>query len=457
MTQIKLYNSATKQKEVFTPIDENHVTMYVCGPTVYNFIHFGNARPAVIFDCLFRVLNSAYPKVTYARNITDVDDKINAAAELEKISINEFSQKFTTAYQEDMANLGNLTPTIEPKATDHIQEMLDITQALIDKGYAYESEGHALFDVTSNKDYGTLSNRNLDDMQAGARVEVASYKKHPMDFVLWKPSDKGATGWDSQFGFGRPGWHTECVAMINKHLGKTIDIHGGGRDLLFPHHENEQIQGQCCQSEPQDYVNYWLHNGMLNIDGVKMSKSLGNFITVRELLEKHDGELLRFALLTSHYRTTLNWTKDLLTQSQQALDKFYTVLRDTQDIKAGVSDIHTNPVALALYDDINTPQAIAALHQLSTDLNKKEGDVELLKAQFIQGAQILGILNKDPESYFKSGEGLDEAAILDFIEQRKEAKKNKDFAKSDAIRDELLAQGIEIKDTREGVIWQRVR
>jgi len=457
MTQIKLYNSATKQKEAFTPIDENHVKMYVCGPTVYNFIHFGNARPAVIFDCLFRVLNSAFAKVTYARNITDVDDKINAAAEAEKISINEFAQRFTTAYQEDMANLGNLTPTIEPKATDHIQEMLDITQALIEKGYAYESEGHALFDVTSNKDYGTLSNRNLDDMQAGARVEVASYKKHPMDFVLWKPSDKGATGWDSQFGFGRPGWHTECVAMINKHLGKTIDIHGGGRDLLFPHHENEQIQGQCCQSEPQDYVNYWLHNGMLNIDGVKMSKSLGNFITVRELLEKHDGELLRFALLTSHYRTTLNWTKDLLTQSQQALDKFYTVLRDTQDIKEGVSDINTNPVAIALYDDINTPQAIAALHQLSTELNKKQGDVSLLKAQFLQGAELLGILTKDPESYFKSGDGLDEATILDFIEQRKDAKKNKDFALSDKIRDDLLAQGVEIKDTREGVIWQRVK
>ncbi|MCJ8313592.1 MAG: cysteine--tRNA ligase [Saccharospirillaceae bacterium] len=457
MTQIKLYNSATKQKEAFTPIDENHVTMYVCGPTVYNFIHFGNARPAVIFDCLFRILNSAYPKVTYARNITDVDDKINAAALEQKVSINEFTQKFTTAYQEDMANLGNLTPTLEPKATDHIQEMLDINQVLIDKGYAYESEGHVLFDVTSNENYGKLSNRNLDDMQAGARVEVADYKKHPMDFVLWKPSDTGTTGWDSQFGFGRPGWHTECVAMINKHLGKTIDIHGGGRDLLFPHHENEQIQGQCCQSETQDYVNYWLHNGMLNIDGVKMSKSLGNFITVRELLEQHDGELLRFALLTSHYRTTLNWTKDLLTQSQQALDKFYTVLRDTQDIKAGESDINTNPVVMALYDDINTPQAIAALHQISTDLNKKEGNLELLKAQFIQGAQILGILNKDPESYFKSGDGLDEASILDFIEQRKAAKKNKDFAGADKIREELLAQGIEIKDTREGVIWQRVR
>jgi len=457
MTQIKLYNSATKQKETFTPIDENHVTMYVCGPTVYNFIHFGNARPAVIFDCLFRVLNSAYPKVTYARNITDVDDKINAAAEAEKISINEFAQRFTTAYQEDMANLGNLAPTIEPKATDHIQEMLDITQTLIDKGYAYESEGHALFDVTSNENYGKLSNRNLDDMQAGARVEVASYKKHPMDFVLWKPSDKGTTGWNSQFGFGRPGWHTECVAMINKHLGKTIDIHGGGRDLLFPHHENEQIQGQCCQSEDQDYVNYWLHNGMLNIDGVKMSKSLGNFITVRELLEQHDGELLRFALLTSHYRTTLNWTKDLLTQSQQALDKFYSVLRDTQNIKTGFSDITTNPVVMALYDDINTPQAIAALHQISTDLNKKEGDLESLKAQFIQGAEVLGILSKDPEIYFKSGDGIDEATILDFIEQRKAAKKNKDFSGADKIRDELLAQGIEIKDTREGVIWQRVR
>jgi len=457
MTQIKLYNSASKQKEVFTPINKDHITMYVCGPTVYNFIHFGNARPAVIFDCLFRVLNSAYPNVTYARNITDVDDKINAAAESENISINEFAMRYTSAYQQDMRNLGNLTPTIEPKATDHIQEMLDITQALIDKGYAYESEGHALFDVTSTKDYGALSNRDLEDMQAGARVEVASYKRHPMDFVLWKPSEKGTTGWDSQFGFGRPGWHTECVAMINKHLGKTIDIHGGGRDLLFPHHENEQIQGKCCQSEPQDYVNYWLHNGMLNIDGVKMSKSLGNFITVRELLEQHDGELLRFALLTSHYRTTLNWTQDLLAQSQQALDKFYTVLRDTQDIEQCDSDINTNPVATALYDDINTPQAIAALHQISTELNKKQGDLALLKAQFIQGAQLLGILTKDPEDYFKSGDGLSEAQILDYIEQRKAAKQEKNFAKADEIRDELLKQGIEIKDTREGVIWQRVR
>ncbi|BCE00972.1 cysteine--tRNA ligase [Marinicellulosiphila megalodicopiae] len=457
MTQIKLYNSASKQKEVFTPIDANNITMYVCGPTVYNFIHFGNARPAVIFDCLFRVLNSAYPKVTYARNITDVDDKINAAAAEQDLDIYEFAQTYTTAYQEDMANLGNLPPTLEPKATDHIQEMLDITQSLIDKGYAYESEGHALFDVTAHNEYGNLSNRDLDDMQAGARVEVASYKKHPMDFVLWKPSEKGTTGWDSPFGFGRPGWHTECVAMINKHLGKTIDIHGGGRDLLFPHHENEQIQGMCCQSEPQDYVNYWLHNGMLNIDGVKMSKSLGNFITVRDLLEQHDGELLRFALLTSHYRTTLNWTKDLLTQSQQALDKFYGTLRDTQDIEASTSDITTNPVAIALFDDINTPQAIAAMHQLSTDLNKKQGDTALLKAQFLQGAQLMGILTTEVDSYFKSGDGIDEATILDLIEQRKEAKKAKDFAKSDEIRDDLLAQGVEIKDTREGVIWQRVR
>ena len=458
--QLHLFNTASKQKELFKAIDPSHIKMYVCGPTVYNYIHIGNARPAVVFDCLFRLLQNQYAQVSYARNITDVDDKINAAAAEQGVSITEFAEKFTQAYQDDMAKLGNLVPTMQPKATDHIQEMLDMIATLIEKGHAYESDGHVLFSVDSLDTYGSLSNRQIEDMVAGARVEVASYKRNAMDFVLWKPSVDQQPGWESPFGFGRPGWHTECVAMIYKHLGKSIDIHGGGRDLVFPHHENELAQGNCCGEANQPYVNYWVHNGMINIGGEKMSKSLGNFITVRELLEQHDGELLRFALLSAHYRSTLNWTDELLEQCQSGLDKFYGVLRHVQDVADIEVNTAHNPVAQALLDDLNSPEAIAALHELASKIHKCEPNdpaLEELKAFFKQGAELLGLLTKSVNDYFTAGDGISAQEIEQFIEQRANAKKAKDFAKADDIRQQLLKLDVEIQDTREGTRWQRIK
>lgn len=459
--ELSFFNSQTKQKQNFEPIDAQHIKMYVCGPTVYNYIHIGNGRPAVVFDVLFRLLSKVYPKVTYARNITDIDDKINNAAAEQGVSIAEFAQKFTDAYAEDMEGLGNLVPTLAPKATDFIVEMLDMLKELIKRGHAYESQGHVLFSVESMDDYGKLSNRAIEDMVAGAseRVEEADYKRHPMDFVLWKPSTGEQPGWDSDYGFGRPGWHTECVAMIQSLLGDTIDIHGGGMDLKFPHHENEMAQGKCCKGKNEQYVNLWMHNAMINIGGEKMSKSLGNFITARELLGEHSGELLRFTLLSAQYRSTLNWNDDLLEQNQAALDKFYGALRKVSDVEATYGELSQNEAVQALADDLNTPLAFSVLHRFAGDINKSSDSQELasLKGLMLQAGEVLGLLQQPAEQWFKSDTGVDEATIEALIAKRNQAKKDKDFATADSVRAQLLDMGIEIQDTREGTRWQAIR
>ena len=368
MTELRLTNSEGSEKSVFTPVDPDHIKMYVCGPTVYNLVHIGNARPVVVFDTLFRVLQALYPKVTYARNITDIDDKIIVAARERGIDITVLTEEFTEKFRTDMAALNNLSPSLEPQATEHVDAMLDLAQRLIDKGHAYESEGHVLFDVTSMDDYGLLSGRQLDDMLAGARVEVSSYKRHPGDFVLWKPSSDDEPGWDSDYGRGRPGWHIECSAMIHKHLGDNIDIHGGGRDLIFPHHENERAQS-CC-GYGGSFVGTWMHNAYVDMDGEKMSKSLGNVKTVRELLEHYPGETLRFALLSAHYRSPLNFSRELLDTAQSTLDGFYLALRNAGEVESVEPAAGDSPVFAALLDDLNTPAAIAELHQLAKALNK---------------------------------------------------------------------------------------
>lgn len=464
MSTLFLYNTLHGKKQPFTPIDSEHITMYVCGPTVYNYVHIGNARPVVAFDLLFRVLNTLYPKVTYARNITDVDDKINKAAAENNEPISALAERYAGAFSEDMTQLNTLTPTIEPRATHTIDEMIILIQALIKKDHAYaitegEHTGHVLFDVRSYDNYGKLSKRSLDDMLAGARVEVASYKKYAGDFVLWKPSTGNAPGWESPWGFGRPGWHLECTAMIKKHLGDAIDIHGGGQDLIFPHHENEIAQGCCANGT--NYVNYWLHNGYINIDGEKMSKSLGNFKTVRGLLELYNGEVLRFALLSAHYRSPLNWSHQLLQQAKASLDGLYTSLRNTAGIDVDTQiTINDEPAFTALLDDLNSPLAISELHQLSKALNKAKTleEKQLAKSRLIALANVLGLLYQDPEQWFKgeySSDGLSNDAIDALILERAQAKKNRDYARADEIRDQLTNNGIVLEDSADGTRWTR--
>ncbi len=456
MTELRLTNSAGTEKRVFTPVDPEHIRMYVCGPTVYNLVHIGNARPVVVFDTLFRVLQALYPKVTYARNITDIDDKIIVAARERGIDITVLTEKFTKKFRTDMAALNNLPPSIEPQATEHVDAMLDLAQRLIDKGHAYESEGHVLFDVTSMDDYGLLSGRQLDDMLAGARVEVASYKRHPGDFVLWKPSSDDEPGWDSDYGRGRPGWHIECSAMIHQHLGDNIDIHGGGRDLIFPHHENERAQS-CC-GYGGSFVGTWMHNAYVDMDGEKMSKSLGNVKTVRELLEQYPGETLRFALLSAHYRSPLNFSRELLDSAQSTLDSFYLALRNAGGVESVEPAIGNSPVFKALLDDLNTPAAIAELHQLAKALNKaSELDKPGAKAALLAGGAVLGVLGESPDEWLAKDDegGLSSDAIDQLLVERADAKLNRDFTRADAIRDELNAAGIIIEDSASGATWRR--
>jgi len=455
---LKIYNTMSGQKEDFETLVPDTVTMYVCGPTVYNLAHIGNARPVVVFDTLFRLLQTRYAKVTYARNITDVDDKIIAAAKESGRSIETVTDEYTAKYREDMAQLNALPPTLEPHATHNIDAMIDLTSTLVEKGHAYESEGHVLFSVESMEDYGKLSRRSLDDMLAGARVEVADYKRHPGDFVLWKPADEADPGWDSPWGRGRPGWHLECSAMIRAHLGETIDIHGGGRDLIFPHHENEIAQSRCAHGG--DYVRYWMHNAYLDIDGEKMSKSLGNFRTVRDLLQSYRGEVLRFALLSAHYRSPLNFSPELLEQAQATLDSLYHTLREVQDIDLDVDvPLADEPFYGALNDDLNTPVAIAEIHSLAKQLHKaSEDEKRLLKARILAAGNLLGILEQDPQEWLQ-GAGADDAIAADAIEaliqERAAAKANRDFARADQIRDDLLGNGVVLEDSREGTKWQR--
>lgn len=457
MTELRLTNSAGSEKRVFTPVDPDHIRMYVCGPTVYNLVHIGNARPVVVFDTLFRVLQALYPKVTYARNITDIDDKIIVAARERGIDITALTQEFTEKFRTDMAALNNLPPSIEPQATEHVDAMLDLAQRLIEKGHAYESEGHVLFDVTSMDDYGFLSGRQLDDMLAGARVEVASYKRHPGDFVLWKPSSDDEPGWDSDYGRGRPGWHIECSAMIHQHLGDNIDIHGGGRDLIFPHHENERAQSCCGYGE--GFVGTWMHNAYVDMDGEKMSKSLGNVKTVRELLEQYPGETLRFALLSAHYRSPLNFSRELLDSAQSTLDGFYLALRNAGEVEPAEPVASDSPVFTALLDDLNTPAAIAELHQLAKALNKaSDSEKPAARAALLAGGAVLGVLGELPDEWLAKDDegGLSSDAIDQLLVERAEAKSNRDFARADAIRDELNAAGIIIEDSATGATWRRV-
>ena len=456
MTELRLTNSVGSEKRVFTPVDPDHIKMYVCGPTVYNLVHIGNARPVVVFDTLFRVLQALYPKVTYARNITDIDDKIIVAARERGIDITALTQEFTEKFRTDMAALNNLPPSIEPQATEHVDAMLDLAQRLIEKGHAYESEGHVLFDVTSMDDYGLLSGRQLDDMLAGARVEVASYKRHPGDFVLWKPSSDDEPGWDSDYGRGRPGWHIECSAMIHQHLGDNIDIHGGGRDLIFPHHENERAQS-CC-GYGGGFVGTWMHNAYVDMDGEKMSKSLGNVKTVRELLEQYPGETLRFALLSAHYRSPLNFSRELLDSAQSTLDGFYLALRNAGEVEPVEAAAGDSPVFTALLDDLNTPAAIAELHQLAKALNKASASEKpAARAALLAGGAVLGVLGELPDEWLAKDDegGLSSDAIDQLLVERAEAKSNRDFARADAIRDELNAAGIIIEDGAAGATWRR--
>ncbi|UTW45733.1 cysteine--tRNA ligase [bacterium SCSIO 12696] len=456
---LKIYNTHSGQKEAFTPLEEGKVKMYVCGPTVYNRVHIGNARPVVVFDTLYRVLKSLYGDVTYARNITDIDDKIMQAAADNGEDISELSARYAQAYFEDMAALNNLEPDIVPYATQHLPEMIAMIERLISTGNAYAAEGHVLFGVQSMDDYGKLSNRSLEDMLAGARVEVAPYKKYAGDFVLWKPSSDSEPGWDSPWGRGRPGWHLECSAMIEKHLGDTIDIHGGGRDLVFPHHENEIAQSQCSHGGKQ-FVRYWMHNGYVNIDGEKMSKSLGNFRMVNELLKEYPGELLRFALLSAHYRSDVNFNADMLDSNWKVLDSLYGALRDAQDVEAVDASLSGSAFLAALHDDLNTPLAISELHQMARELNKAEGAEKAhRKSRLLAAGAMLGVLQGDAENWFKQSRGSDESLseqqIENLINERTDAKKSRDFARADQIRDELQAAGVVLEDGPEGTKWRR--
>ena len=457
MAELRFTNTLTGQKEVFEPRDPDRITLYVCGPTVYNLAHIGNARPVVTFDMLYRVLRALYPTVVYARNITDIDDKIIAAARERNEGIDAVTKEFTDKYREDMAQLNALSPDLEPRATENIEPMRDLITQLIARGHAYAAEGHVLFDVTSMPSYGALSGRNLEDMLAGARVEVADYKRSPGDFVLWKPSAEDEPGWDSPWGWGRPGWHLECSAMIRAHLGDAIDIHGGGRDLIFPHHENERAQS-CC-GYGGDFVRYWLHNAYVDMDGEKMSKSLGNVRTVRDLLGLYPGEVLRFALLSTHYRSPLNFSGEVLDNAKLTLNSFYQALRNTTDICPEDVRPEDTPAFTALLDDLNTPKAIAALHASCKALNKADAKTAATcKGELLAMGRLMGLLGSDPEQWFtesSSSAALTPEDIEQRLAARLEARARKDFAAADAVRDELQAAGIELEDGPKGTTWRR--
>jgi cysteinyl-tRNA synthetase len=457
MAELRFTNTLTGQKEVFEPRDPDRITLYVCGPTVYNLAHIGNARPVVTFDMLYRVLRALYPTVVYARNITDIDDKIIAAARERNEGIDAVTKEFTDKYREDMAQLNALSPDLEPRATENIEPMRDLITQLIARGHAYAAEGHVLFDVTSMPSYGALSGRNLEDMLAGARVEVADYKRNPGDFVLWKPSAEDEPGWDSPWGWGRPGWHLECSAMIRAHLGDAIDIHGGGRDLIFPHHENERAQS-CC-GYGGDFVRYWLHNAYVDMDGEKMSKSLGNVRTVRDLLGLYPGEVLRFALLSTHYRSPLNFSGEVLDNAKLTLNSFYQALRNTSDICPEDVRPEDTPAFTALLDDLNTPKAIAALHASCKALNKADAKTAATcKGELLAMGRLMGLLGSDPEQWFtesSSSAALTPEDIEQRLAARLEARARKDFAAADAVRDELQAAGIELEDGPKGTTWRR--
>ncbi len=455
---IFLYDTLRGEKVPFEPLSPERVTMYLCGPTVYNYAHIGNARPAVVFDVLARLLRQHYTLV-FARNITDVDDKINAAAKETGKPIGEITARFIEAYNSDMAALGVKPPDIEPRATEHIVEMIGMIQALLDKGCAYAADGHVLFDVSAYPGYGRLSKRDLREMIAGARVEVAPYKKAPQDFVLWKPSTPDLPGWDSPWGRGRPGWHIECSAMSKKHLGATIDIHGGGQDLVFPHHENELAQSTCAH-DGTTFARYWLHNGFLSIDSTKMSKSLGNVLLVHDMIKTIPGEAIRLALISAHYRQPLDWSDDTIDAAKRMLDRLYGAVRGVEITAAErAGALPPDGVVAALEDDLNTPKALSEMFDRVRQLNKTSDAATRheIALQVVAAGDLLGLLRDSPGEWFA---GAGEAAMpADAIErllgERNAARANRDFALADAIREQLATAGIAIEDGAEGTRWRR--
>ncbi|MDC0348068.1 cysteine--tRNA ligase [Gammaproteobacteria bacterium] len=455
---MKIFNSYTGKKEDFIPLDPNHIKIYACGPTVYNYAHIGNARMAVVFDTLVRVLRHTYPKVTYVSNITDIDDKIIDAAKELDVPIEHITQKYTDIYNKDMLKLLVKSPDIQPKATEYIPEMIELIEDLISKGHAYEKDGHVLFHVPSYENYGKLSKRNRDEQIAGSRVEVAPFKRDPADFVLWKPSNDAQPGWNSPWGFGRPGWHTECSAMSEKTLGLPFDIHGGGRDLTFPHHENEIAQS-CCSSaninDPKSYVNYWMHNGFVTVHGEKMSKSLGNISLVKDLTKDNHGEVIRLSLLSSHYRQALDWNDKVVHQAKKLLDKLYKILADIEDIQASKINESSLEFISPLLDDLNTPGLLANLNKMIKDFRSisDEGLPEF-KSKMLLATNLMGICQENYLDWFSHNDkNLDTYKVAKLISERLDAKKDKDFEKADKIRQKLEDMGVEIKDTESGTDW----
>ena len=442
---IEIYDTFSKKHQKFEPIDEKHVRLYVCGPTVYDLIHVGNARPIIVFDVLVRVLRTIYPKVTYVRNITDVDDKIIIQAKKNKENINDLTERTIKLFSEDAKSLFALKPDYEPRATDHIQEMLKLIKTLMHNGNAYLTNGHVLFSVSSMPGYGNLSGMNLNEMVDGARVEVAQYKKEPADFVLWKPSGKGELGWESEYGFGRPGWHIECSAMSEKYLGKEFDIHGGGLDLIFPHHENEIAQS-CCAHKTKIMAKYWMHNGYITVNNEKMSKSEGNFITVRDALDKFNGEVIRYSLLSGHYRSPIDFSFEGLKESKSALDRLY---RSSEgfDFDNNIDE----EFSIALSSDLNTPLAISRLHELARESNKGSKTAgQLLKSS----SRLLGLLNYENSKWFIQNVEIDEKYIEKIISERNIARQDRNFELADKIRDKLANMGISIEDSENGTKWR---
>ena len=452
MSVLRLYNTLTRKKEDFIPIDPDHVRVYACGPTVYGRIHVGNARPIVVFDVLVRLLRQRHPKVTYVRNITDVDDKINMRAAELGISIDDLCEETIETFHHDTGRLGSFDPDIEPRATHHIDEMQKMITTLIDKGHAYEADGHVIFQVSSMDTYGALSQRSMNDMIAGARVEVAPYKREAADFILWKPSDDDQPGWNSPWGRGRPGWHIECSAMAKAYLGKVFDIHAGGLDLIFPHHENEIAQS-CCAHDSKHMAHYWLHNGFVTMNDEKMSKSLGNIISVKDAADKYRGETLRAALLSAHYRAPLDLSDNVMRDARNGLDRMYRAVGEN----AATPDRVDEEFTACLLDDLNTPAALARLHELARLANK--GDAEAGKA-LKSSAATLGLLQQTASTWAKAdetgnGNRMDDVAIDALIRARKEAREARDFAKADEIRDQLARVDIILEDSNDGTIWRR--
>ncbi|WP_295216375.1 cysteine--tRNA ligase [uncultured Brevundimonas sp.] len=478
---LHIHDTLRREKRLFEPRNKDRVTLYVCGPTVYDYAHIGNARPPVVFDVLVRLLRRTYgaDHVIYARNVTDVDDKINQKAAREGVPIGEVTARYEAAYLADMGLLNVSRPDIAPHVTDYIPAIVDQIQAIVDAGCAYAAEGHVLFDVSSYKAYGALSGRNLDDMIAGARVEVAPYKKNPHDFVLWKPSKADEPSWPSPWGGGRPGWHIECSAMIEKTLGLPIDIHGGGIDLVFPHHENEIAQGVCAHGHAHgdqahdEYARYWMHNGFLTVDAEKMSKSIGNVLLLHDLVQAMPGEVVRWALLSAHYRQPLDWNQGLLEQSRKNLDRLYGVLRDADaaladfdeatldEAERELAENALDPVLDALEDDLNTPGAIAqlfglgnALRELLNDAEADINDVAMARWSLKEAAGLLGVLSLTPDAWFEGGDPALKAEVEALLDQRAKARAAKDWPEADRIRDRLNALNVVVMDGPDGATWR---